>query len=261
MDPNAARTILQIPIDQPLSLDLIDAAYQRELWLRHPSRYPDAEGRRAAEAWQDSLGRARAVLAAEVAAPSSPSPHPTAPIASTSSPRRLPAAAVAGIVAGGVLLIGALVAGGIGLFTFVQDVAETAIAESEGSAGPGAGGSGDQEPVVPGTDDIGRYESFETGYEFPAALEMYGDGRYDDRCATGFVEGCWQAALFTEADCDALEITLAFNDDAESWVADETETRTIADVRADVAVPVVFGNDDREFGWVDQVRCTDGAST
>ncbi|GAA1056686.1 hypothetical protein GCM10017608_21170 [Agromyces luteolus] len=246
MDPIAARTTLQIPPDAPLSLELIDAAYQRELWLRHPSRYPDAEGRGAAEAWRDALGRARAVLVAELA-----SPVARVAVGREAAPRgRLSGGAVAAIVAGGVVLVAVLVAAGIGLFGLVRGVAETAIAESAESAGPGAVGA-----------DVERYESYETGYEFPAALELYWDGRYDGDCAIGFVEGCWQAALFTEADCDALEVTLAFNDDAESWVAEETQTRLVPDARADEAIPVVFGNDGREFGWIDQVRCTDRAST
>ncbi|MGR0318287.1 hypothetical protein [Agromyces sp. ZXT2-3] len=252
MDPNTARTTLQIAPDTRLTLELIDEAYQRELWLRHPSRYPDAEGRRAAETWRDALGRARAVLVAELSAPTG-----SAPTAARSR-RRLPGAAIAGIAAGGVLLVGTLVAGGIGLFVLVQGVAETAIAESSEAGG---GGWGDEGPAAPGADDIARYESFETGYEFPAALEMYWDGRYDDACAIGFAEGCWQAALFTEADCDELEITLAFNDDAESSVAVETETRLVSGVHAAEAVPVVFGNDERDYGWVDQVACTDGATT
>ncbi|MRX45451.1 hypothetical protein [Agromyces kandeliae] len=242
MDPNTARTTLQIAPDAPLSIELIDDAYQRELWLRHPSRYPDADGRRAAEAWRDTLGRARAVLVAELASPVAP----TRPAAA--APRgRLSGGAIAAIVVGGVALVAVLVAGGVGLFGLVRGVAETAIAESSESAGPGAIG-----------DDLERYESYETGFEFPSAIEMYWDGRYDDECAIGFVQGCWQTALFTEADCDVLEVTLVFNDDADSWVAEETETRLVSDVRADEAVPVVFGNDDREFGWIDQVRCTDG---
>ncbi|MFC9919438.1 hypothetical protein [Agromyces binzhouensis] len=243
MDPYAARATLQIPPDARLSMELIDDAYQREFWLRHPSRYPDADGRRAAEAWRDTLTRARAVLVAELA-----SPAPTGAIAATAPRRRLSGGAIAAIVVGGVALVAVLVAGGIGLFGLVRGVAETAIAESSESAGPGAVSA-----------DVERYESYETGYEFPSAIEMYWDGRYDDDCAIGFAEGCWQMALFTEADCDVLEVTLVFNDDADSWVAEETETRLVSDVRADEAVPVVFGNDDREFGWIDQVRCTDGA--
>ncbi|GAA1060884.1 hypothetical protein [Agromyces bracchium] len=250
MDPNAARTILSIPADQPLSLEAVDAAYQRELWLRHPSRYPDADGRRAAEAWRDALGRARAVLVAELAA----SAGSTTADAGTPNPTRrgLSGGAIAGIVAGGVVLVALLVAGGIGLFGLVRDVASTAIAESSEPSGPDTDGA---------DVDVERYESYETGYEFPAALEAYWDGRYDADCSIGFVEGCWQMALFTESDCGELEVTIVFNDDADSWVAEETETRLVSGVRADQAVPVVFGNDDREFGWIDQVRCTDGADT
>ncbi|WP_353815693.1 hypothetical protein [Agromyces sp. SYSU T00266] len=249
MDPILARTTLQIPPDAPLSLELIDAAYQREMWLRHPSRYPDVDGRRAAEAWRDTLGRARAVLVEELASPTARAADPRA----AAPRRRLSGGAVAGIVAGGVVAVALLVAGGIGLYGLVRGVAETTIAESADSF----------EPAAPGAvgGEVERYEPYETGYDFASALEMYWDGRYDDRCAIGFVEGCWQMALFTEADCDELEVTLVFNDDADSWVADETETRLVSDVRADEAVPVVFGNDDREFGWIDQVRCTDGAST
>ncbi|WP_438855059.1 hypothetical protein [Agromyces sp. M3QZ16-3] len=247
MDPNAARAVLSIPAEEPLTIELVDAAYQRELWLRHPSRYPDPDGRRAAEAWRDTLGRARAVLVAELASPTADA------VASTPTRRGLSGGAIAGIVAGGVVLVVALVAGGIGLFGLVRDVTAKAVAESAETA----------EPDGPGTPvgEVERYESYETGYEFPSALEAYSDGRYDADCAIGFVEGCWQMALFTESDCDTLEVTIVFNDDAESWVAEESETRLVSDVHADEAVPMVFGNDDREFGWIDQVRCTDGADT
>jgi|GEM_PF-2762034 len=254
VDPNLARTTLQIPPDAPLSLELIDAAYQHEMWLRHPSRYPDADGRRAAEDWRDALGRARAVLVAELASPAA-----RAGVVRPAPRRGLSGGAVAAIVAGGVVVVAVLVAGGIGLFGLVRGIAETAMVQSSQSSDP----AGSPDSAGPGAvgDVVERLEPDETGYEFASALEAYWDGRYDDRCAIGFVEGCWQMALFTEADCDVLEVILVFNDDADSWVAEETETRQVSDVRAGEAVPVVFGNDDREFGWIDQVRCTDGAST
>ncbi|WP_430645708.1 hypothetical protein [Agromyces sp. GXS1127] len=257
MDPITARTTLQIAPDAPLSVELVDEAYQRELWLRHPSRYPDADGRRAAESWRDTLGRARAVLVAELASPVAPAPGASVASGAAGSPRRgLSGGAIAAIVAGAVALVALLAVGGVAVFGLVRGVAETAVSEASRAA----------EPADPGAQadaggDVARYESFETGYEFAAALEVYSDGRYDGECSLEFLEGCWQMALFTEAECAELEITLAYNDDAESWTAEEIETRIVPDVRADEAVPVVFGNDEREYGWVDRVTCGDGAAT
>ncbi|WP_353827215.1 hypothetical protein [Agromyces sp. SYSU T0242] len=235
MDPNAARATLQIPVDQPLTVEVIDAAYQRELWQRHPSRYPDAEGRRAAEAWRETLGRARGALVAELAAP----PTHADEGASPGRPRRrLGAAAVAGIVAGGVLVLALVVAGGIGLYSAVRGVTETAIAEAEAAA-------------------VERYQAGETLYAFPAALEIYADDRYFDDCAIGYMQGCWQMALFTESDCSALEVTLSFYGDGDSWTPAETRTMLISEVVANRATPVVFGNDDYSWGDVSEVVCLD----
>ena len=64
-------------------------------------------------------------------------------------------------------------------------------------------------------------------------------------------------ALFTEADCDALQVELGFSNDADAPLPDSIETLDVADVVSGEATPIVFGNDDYVFGWVDQVTCLD----
>ena len=107
---------------------------------------------------------------------------------------------------------------------------------------------------------VERYQSGETQFDFPAALEYYTDNRYDDLCSDGYASGCWQTALFTEADCGTLEVTVAYSNDAEAWPGDEEATIEIEHVLASEETPVVFGNDDYGYGWVEQVACLDTMS-
>ncbi|GAA2028497.1 hypothetical protein GCM10009819_10160 [Agromyces tropicus] len=241
MDPNAAREILQIPADQPLTMEGIDAAYQHEFWLRHPSRYPAGDGRRAAEAWRDTLGAARSALVAELHSPT---------LASSRPRRSLPVGAIVGIVAGAFVVVGAVVAGLMILLALGRS-AEAVMAEV---------GHGNGDAATSDSDDVERYEARDTGFEFPAALELYADGRYNGDCSTAYLEGCWQSALFTEADCTELEVTLGFSDRATALRPDATDTVVLRDVVHGRAVPVVFGNDDFDYGWIDQVACAAGGA-
>ena len=86
---------------------------------------------------------------------------------------------------------------------------------------------------------------------------MYADGRYNPDCPPGFAVGCWQMALFTEADCDALQVEVGFSNDPDALLPDHIETIDSTDVVGDEATPLVFGNDDYEVGWVNQVTCLD----
>ncbi|MEI5583216.1 MULTISPECIES: hypothetical protein [unclassified Agromyces] len=281
MDPNTARTVLRLDPAAPLSPEEVEQSYAREAWERHPSRYPDAEGRASAEAWAATLAEARAALLAEVLPPGAVVP-PVATPATASGPttdaaapanrrRGLPAGAVIGIVAGSVVLLAALVAAGMGaagLATAAMEQARVASEQSpvgpddgasDGDAGEGAAdeadGSTDAEPTAdPGVE---RVEADEIAFTFPAALEMYSDGRYASRCGVEHAEGCWESALLPESDCATLEIELGFSNDADvAAPAEETRTLTEGDATAGEALPVVFGNDDYDYGWIQDVRCT-----
>ena len=62
VDPNTARHVLRLSPDAPLTPSTIEAAFASESWERHPSRYPDAAGRAAADEWAATLAEARTVL-------------------------------------------------------------------------------------------------------------------------------------------------------------------------------------------------------
>lgn len=261
MDPNTARHVLRISPDARLTADLVERAHSSESWARHPSRYPDPEQRRQAEAWAATLDAARGVLlqgaptpaptfaapAPVEAAPLTPAPLPTtafAPAQPTEPPRRrtLRWPAIVGIVAGSLAVVAVITFAAIAGGRLLTTVATDAQQEFEDSM-------------------VDRYQSSETGYAFPAAIEYYGDGRYTDLCLETWTEGCWQAALFTEADCEHLQVLVAYSNDADAWSGDTEVTIEIEQVVAHEAAPVVFGNDAFAYGWVQQVTCLDEPTT
>lgn len=272
MDPITARRVLRIFPDAPLTADLVERAYSTESAARHPSLYPDVEQRAQAEDWASELASARATLLSGVGRPvwlgapvepvappaalapnalayGPPSaqtrvPDPAAPGGPTQPrPRtRLRWPAVTGIVAGAVVLVALIVVAVIGAAGLVTTAVTDARQEFEQSS-------------------VERYQSGETGFAFPAALEYYSDGRYADLCAASLSSGCWQAALFTEADCAHLQVLIAYTDDAEAWTGDLEETIEIDDVMAYEATPVVYGNDAYAYGWPQQVTCLDAPTT
>ena len=248
MDPITARQVLRISPDTPLTPALIEDAYAEEAWTRHPSRYPDDAGRAQAEEWASTLATARGVLLGQLpVAASSPVMAP-----GTERPRRpMSPWVITGIVAGAVAVVVVLsyaVVGGVGLVTDAAETVSEAIGEE---ADRGSGEDADAPPAVE------RFSSSETHYAFPSAVELYADGRYNPECPPGFAFGCWQMALFTEADCDALRVELGFSNDPDALLPDHIETLDVADVVSDEATPLVFGNDDYEIGWVNQVTCLD----
>lgn len=248
VDPNTARQVLRISPDTPLTPALIEGAYAEEAWTRHPSRYPDPEGRAQAEEWASTLATARRVLLAQLPAVAASEPV-VAPTAERR--RRMSPWAITGIVAGAVAVVALLsvaVIGGVGLVT---DAAETVNEAIEEEADRGAG----EDPAAPPA--VERYSTSETRFTFPAALEVYADGRYNLDCPSDFAEGCWQMALFTEADCDALEVELGFSNDADALLPEHIQSLDVEDVVGDEATPLVFGHDDYEVGWVNQVTCLD----
>lgn len=247
MDPNTARGVLNLDPAEPLTLQSVDDAYQRELWTRHPSRYPDSEGRAAAEAWRVTLGSAHAALVAEVMRPAPSNVAVEAPR------RRLSGGAIAGIVVAGVVAAALFIAVGVGVFTLVRDGTEAVIQQADGYADE----SVDESAGALGDETVERYQSGETLYSFPSALEIYWDGRYSAECPAEHELGCWETALFTESDCGAMQVTLGYSAEETAWKPDATELVIIEDVTADAATPVVFGNDEYPYGWIDEVVCLD----
>lgn len=282
MDTNAARRVLRIDERAPLTAETVEAAYSHEAWERHPSRYPEGEARVAAEAWAGTLAEARAllldsVLRAEAAAasaasatapqpgpwaPTGPAPAPSpaqagpwaaaSPVAAGTSPSPAPrrrTGLVIGIVAaslGAIALIVALAFGALGLIGMVAGGGGAAPTSSAAAPSDGTAGA------------VTRYESSETLYTFPAALEQYSDGRYGDRCPTTYTEGCWEWALFTVDDCSTLQVDFAYSNDPDpSTAAQARESTTYTNVVADTAQPVVFGNDDYDIAWINDVTCLD----
>ncbi len=250
MDPNTARQVLRISPDTPLTPTLVESAYAEESWTRHPSRYPEGPGRAQAEEWATTLGTARAVLLHEVASTAGAASMPGAAASAVPAPaaaqprRRLSTGAIVGIVVGAVAvvaLIGFAIWGGVRLVTEAAGTVNEAI-EAESSDAPA---------------DVERFESSETFFTFPAALEIYADGRYNPQCPPGFASGCWQMALFTESDCGTLEVELGYSGDIDAALPEQTETIQLEGVEAGEETPLVFGNDDHEYGWVNQVTCLD----
>lgn len=251
MDPNSARRVLRISPDSPLTIELIERAHASESWARHPSRYSDDAERRSAEQWARSLSSARAVLLAEVRPAGRSGMSGTA---ARPTRGRLSHGAIVGIVAGAVGIVALLTFAGIGAANLATQVSEAANErlDSDSSSDAASGASG--------SEFVERYQSGETMYAFPATLEIYLDGRYDGDCPAHYEQGCWQMALFTEADCDTLQVQLGFTSDAEALLPDHLETIETAAVLGNEPTPVVFGQDDYGYGWINQVTCLDAVS-
>jgi hypothetical protein len=258
VDPNLARQTLRILPDSPLTVELVERAFAGESWERHPSRYQDASARRQAEQWAQTLIAARDILLAEARRPptSAPGAVATAPssdpgvVATAPSPRRgLSRGGVIGIVAGSVAVLALITFVVIGVANLATNAITTATETLESAAA-------DFEELP----DVDRYQSGETQYEFFAALEIYNDGRHDAKCSLDYAQGCWQMALFTEADCNTMEVELGFTDDVNAYSPDHVETVEKHDVLGNEATVVVFGNDNYDFGWINQVTCLDSTS-
>jgi len=246
VDPITARRVLRIFPDVPLTVELVENAYAGEWWAKHPSLYQDASERRRAEEWALTLVAARDVLLADVrkAAMSASTPPTDAPTDAPARRRGLSRGAIIGIVAGSAALVALITFAAIGAVKLASQVATTAREAIESAAG----------------EAVDRYQTGETLFTFPAALEIYSDGRYSAECSSDYAQGCWQMALFTEADCDAMQIQLGFTNDVDALLPDHTETIEKRDVVGNEATIVVFGNDDYGYGWINQVTCLDAPS-
>ena len=242
MDPNSARQVLRILPDASLTVELVERAFAGESWARHPSRYQDAAERSRAAEWALTLASARDVLLREARATAPPTAR-----------KRLSTGAIIGIAAGGVAvlaLVAATIFGATSLVTQFTSTAQQAIESATG--GDGAEGSE--------FDDVERYESSETAFTFPAAIELYNDGRLDAECPSDYLEGCWQAAVFPDQGCATMRVELAFSDSPTDPAPEHVETFEQNDARAGESVDVVFGHDEYDYGWINDVTCVEAAS-
>lgn len=107
---------------------------------------------------------------------------------------------------------------------------------------------------------VERYQSGETMFTFPAALEFYADGRFQDECPVEFETGCWEAALFTEADCDIMTVMIGYSDSRTDPEPQDVESMRLSDVVAYEQTHVVYGNDEYDYGWIADVVCHDRAA-
>ena len=236
MESIAARAALSLDPAATLSPERIESAYRAAAWARHPSRYPDAESRRAAELWAATLQQARATLLAESAASASAS-------AAGPAPRRgLSKGWIAGIVAGAsVVVIGLVVGLVFGVTALTERLTELAEPQLEGGF--------DSEAVD-------HYSAPETMFTFPAALEHYTDDRYMEQCSFEF-EQCWVSGIIPERDCEIMTVTVGYASDNEQLTPDHIETLRFSDIVGGETVAAVSGNDDYSLSWVVDVVCHD----
>jgi hypothetical protein len=198
----------------------IEAAYAREVELRHPSKYAEGD-RAAAEAWAGHLGAARDTLLL------------------ATRRRRLGPLAVTAIVVGSVLVAAAAITP----IAFLGSALVTRLAEDPGAVLAGES----QEPV--------HYTSGETLYTFPASVDYFVDDRYLERCSTELANGCWTAAVYPEADCALLEVSFAFSHDEDAVAPDFTRTTLQSKARAAEPVVLAWGDDDYDYSWIGDVVC------
>lgn len=278
MDPITARAALRLDPAAKLTVAQIDAAHHAAVWAHHPSRYVDRAERAASVNWVHWLDAARAVLLAESAgataeAPASEAPatdwtSPSgwatavtagAPAASTTTSFTMPQAApapnrnhrgawIAGIAGACVLLVGLVVGIGFGVVALGERIEDSGGFEAEDSGGFEAEDSSEW------PSDSEYYSADEAGYTFPAALEIFYDGRYDAECPSEFELGCWQMDLIPEEDCARGWVDLHFSVGGGAPArSEEREYRFVAGE----PTPVVFGDDEVDEAWISSVVCLD----
>ena len=230
--------MLRIFPDAPLTIELVERAYAGEAWVRHPSRYPDASERRGAEQWAQTLEVARDVLVREARAVPAPAVR-----------RGLPVAAIVGIVAGAAAVVALITIGAVALTTFATQAATAAGDAIEAIASEAAS------PAEQDLPDLEAYDSADTGFTFPAALEIYYDGRLSLDCATEYEQGCWQMALFPDEGCETMHVELGYSNSPTSPDPAYTQTIVKHDVHPAGETKVVFGHDGFDYGWINDVTC------
>jgi hypothetical protein len=241
VDPLSARATLHLDPTLPLTPSLIEHAFERERMASHPSRFPEPAQRAQAEQWTATIDAARAALLAELA--SAGVPGGVQPWAPAASPTRLARGGLIALVASGaaLLFIGLAVAAGF----------------AAASLGQQAGRAIEQAASEHADEMVDRYQSGETLFTFPAALEFYYDGRFQYECPSDVEAGCWEAAVFTESDCDAMTVAVGYSNSRTAVEPDDIEMIELSDVLAYDQTHFVFGNDDYAYGWVMDVVCHD----
>jgi len=243
VDPNSARQVLRILPEAPLTVELVERAYAGESWARHPSRYQDAAERSRAAEWALTLAIARDVLLRDSRATPLPAP----------ARKGLSTGAIIGIAAGAVAVLALVVVAIFGAASLVTQFTSTAEEAIESATG---GSNGIEAPELV---DVERYESSETSFTFPAALELYNDGRLEAECPSDYLEGCWQSAVFPDESCGTMRVELAFSDSPTDPQPEHVESVEYS-AQAGEAVDVVFGNDAYDYGWINDVTCDEAAS-
>ncbi|MFF2277312.1 hypothetical protein [Agromyces sp. NPDC058126] len=163
--------------------------------------------------------------------------------------RRIAPGWIIGIVAACVVLLALVVGIGFGAVALGERLAT--LAESAGDT------TTDDEPT---DEPVDHYSPAETMFTFPAALEFYFDGRYTDKCPAEYELGCWEAAVIPEAPCAIMTVSFAYAATEEQPEPDLVDSERFYDVAAGEIVPIVFGNDDFEYGWPLDVTCHSSAS-
>lgn len=182
------------------------------------------------------------------AIPAAAGPSAAGPFGPPSQPRKrgLSTGWIVGIAAGSVLLVALVVGIGFGAVALGERIAT--LAESSEETGV------DDESVE-------HYSARATMFSFPAALEYYFDGRYSDECAADLELGCWEAAVIPEQSCAIMTVTYGFAATEDQLEPDLVESDRFYDVEAGEVVPIVFGNDEYEYGWPIDVTCHDQTAT
>ena len=195
------------------------------------------------------------MLLAKVAATTAHAAPDLAATVNASPKRGLSRGAVIGIVAGAVALVLLVVGGAVGITALIGTVGEATRALETEFASPPASDDTSSDADL----DVDHYTADETFFTFPAAMELYSDGA-DRRLESGAPEhaqGCWQAAVFTEADCAIMTVSMGYATTEVQPEPDLVESLRFYDVVAGALTDVVFGNDDFDYGWMIDVTCHD----
>ncbi|QEO15517.1 hypothetical protein FLP10_14570 [Agromyces intestinalis] len=189
-------------------------------------------------------------------APAWPPPARPAPAPPASAPEvRLSGAAITGIVLASVLTLATVIGAGIGAVLSAPVVARWSQAGQGGQGGDLWGGGITDDEAQPAVE---RISSDELEFWFPAALELYNDGRLDHLCAAEHELGCWEVAVIPEAACDLISIQTSFSNDPDGD-GELTHQISRTDVAAGEAIEIAFGEDDYAFGWISNVSCIESS--
>ncbi|MEJ3404057.1 hypothetical protein WDJ51_04885 [Rathayibacter sp. YIM 133350] len=258
MEISDAYRVLEVPGYLAPTHEVVEHAYRQAVAARHPSLYPEGEGRAAAESWMNTLSDARALLLSRF-------PAPTPVVAAPK--KRLSPVVVIGIVAASVVLALVVVYGAFAVIPpfaagFAEGVRSGQAGDASAPAGPAAPAASE-----PGTDDsaqedlepVQHWSADENGFSSRAAVDIYNDNRLANLCLPEFLNGCWQMSVIPEAACSKMEVSYSFSNDADSALAAETRSEYRTHVDAGEVLNFAFGNDTYDYAWISDVSCIDSA--